>query len=180
MSRIEGQVAFVTGANRGIGRAFVEELLAAGAAKIYAAARNPETLADLVASGNGRVVPVEIDVTKPDMIERAAAAHRDVSVLINNAGIATFEGLIAARDGAPARNEMETNYFGTLNMIRSFAPVLAANGGGAIVNLSSIAGQGIRRDRCSFMGRYGTRKGKATYRREKKSSSKMWKVSNSR
>ena len=141
MSRIEGQVAFVTGANRGIGRAFVEELLAAGAAKIYAAARNPETLADLVASGNGRVVPVELDVTKPDMIERAAAAHRDVSVLINNAGIATFEGLIAARDGAPARDEMETNYFGTLNMIRSFAPVLAANGGGAIVNLSSIAGQ---------------------------------------
>ncbi|MCZ6605733.1 MAG: SDR family oxidoreductase [Alphaproteobacteria bacterium] len=141
MSRIEGQVAFVTGANRGIGRAFVEELLAAGAAKIYAAARNPETLADLVASGNGRVVPVELDVTKPDMIERAAAAHRDVSVLINNAGIATFEGLIAASDGAPARDEMETNYFGTLNMIRSFAPVLSANGGGAIVNLSSIAGQ---------------------------------------
>lgn len=140
MSRIEGKAAFVTGANRGIGRAFVEELLAAGAAKVYAGARDPSTLADLVANGNGRVVPVELDVTKPDLIEKAAAACKDVAVLINNAGIATFEGLSSASDDAPARNEMEVNYFGSLNMIRSFASTLAANGGGTIVNMSSIAG----------------------------------------
>lgn len=140
MSRIEGKVVFVTGANRGIGRAFVEELLAAGAAKVYAAARNKNALKDLTAKGSGRIVPVELDVTKPEMIETAAAACKDVEVLINNAGIAAFQGLTSASDSAPARTEMETNYFGSLNMIRSFAPTLAANGGGTIVNMSSIAG----------------------------------------
>ena len=113
--------------------------MAAGAAKVYAGSRNPSTLADLVALGDGRVVPVELDVTKPETIEKAAAACKDVTVLINNAGIAAFEGLISASDGAPARNEMEINYFGSLNMIRCFAPTLAANGGGTIVNMSSIA-----------------------------------------
>lgn len=139
MSRIEGKSALVTGANRGIGRAFVEELLTVGAAKVYAAARNPDTLSDLVAEHDGRVVPVALDITKPDMIEAAARTHRDVSLLINNAGTAAFEGFIDASNIGPARDDMETNYFGTLNMIRSFAPVLAANGGGAIVNLNSVA-----------------------------------------
>ena len=140
MSRIEGKAAFVTGANRGIGRAFVEELLAAGAAKLYAGARNPSALDDQAARGNGRVVPVELDVTKLETIEKAAVACRDVAVLINNAGIASFEGLVSASDGVSARNEMEINYFGSLNMIRTFVPTLAENGGGTIVNMSSIAG----------------------------------------
>lgn len=139
MSRIEGKAALVTGANRGLGQAFVEELLAAGAAKVYAAARNIDSLKDLVARGEGRIVPLALDVTKPTMIEAAAAANPDVSLLINNAGIAAFEGIIKASSAAPARDEMETNYFGTLNTVRAFAPVLATNGGGAIVNLSSIA-----------------------------------------
>jgi NAD(P)-dependent dehydrogenase (short-subunit alcohol dehydrogenase family) len=139
MSRLEGAVAIVTGANRGIGKAFVEELLEAGAEKIYAGARNPQTLTELVAKSGGRVVPVELDVTKPDQIRRAADAHDDVTLVINNAGIAAFEGLISANDDTPARDEMETNYFGTLSMVRAFAPALARNGGGAIVNLSSIA-----------------------------------------
>jgi len=139
MYKIEGQVALVTGANRGIGKALVEELLAAGATKVYAGARNTDTLSDLMMKGGARVVPVNLDVTKPDMIEKVAAKHSDVTILINNAGVATFEGLIAAHNGEPARLEMETNYFGPLNLIRAFAPVLAANGGGAIVNLGSIA-----------------------------------------
>ena len=136
---IKNSIALVTGANRGIGRAFVEELLAGGAAKVYATARDVETLTDVVASAPDRVIPVALDVTKPDMILTAAENHTDVTLLINNAGIAAFAGLIAAEDDHPARGEMETNYFGTLNMTRAFAPVLAANGGGAIINLASIA-----------------------------------------
>lgn len=130
-------VALVTGANRGIGRAFVEELLAAGAVKVYAAARNPEGLSDLVETGQGRVVAVALDVTKPDQIA-AAAANKDVNLLINNAGFVSFAPLVGIDSIDGARDEMETNYFGVLNMVRAFAPVLAANGGGAIVNLGSI------------------------------------------
>ena len=139
MSKITGKAAFVTGANRGIGRAFVKELLAAGAARVYAGARDTAALADLVETSGGRVVPVTLDVTKPETIRAAAEAYGDVALLINNAGIAAFEGLIAADGIEAARNEMEINYFGVLNVTRAFAPVLARNGGGAIVNMSSIA-----------------------------------------
>lgn len=125
MTSINGSVAFVSGANRGIGRAFVEELLAAGAKKVYAGARNIHSLDDLADYGAGKVVPVEVDVTDTDTIEAAAAASKDVTILINNAGIAGFQGLISATDGNSARGEMETNFFGTLNMVRSFAPALA-------------------------------------------------------
>lgn len=139
MSLIENNVALVTGANRGIGKAFVEELLKAGASKVYATARKAESLVDLVEKSGGRVIPVVLDVTKPGTIKAAAESYKDVSILINNAGIAAFEGVVAANDIEPARDEMEVNYFGTFNMIRAFAPTLGANGGGAIVNLSSIA-----------------------------------------
>ncbi len=139
MSKIDGSVVFVTGANRGIGRAFVEEFLAAGASKVYAGARNTDSLSDLVEYGAGKVVPVEVDVTKPDTIEAASTAGKDVTILINNAGVAGFQALVSASDGNSARGEMETNFFGTLNMVRSFAPALASNGGGAIANISSIA-----------------------------------------
>src|SRR5689334_7861189 len=89
-----GTVAFVTGANRGIGRALVEALLARGAAKVYAGARRPETLATLVAAGRGRVVPVTLDVTRPDQVREAAAQAPDVTLLVNNAGV-------VAKFGAP-------------------------------------------------------------------------------
>ena len=141
MTKIAGKTVLVTGANRGIGRAYVEELLAAGAAKIYAAARNPESLKALVEAGAGRVEPVALDVTDRDAITEAARRLGDVEILVNNAGVAGFQGILSAGDDSAARNEMAVNYFGVFDMVRAFAPVLAANGGGAILNMSSIAGQ---------------------------------------
>jgi NAD(P)-dependent dehydrogenase (short-subunit alcohol dehydrogenase family) len=135
---IKGSVALVTGANRGIGRCFVEALLARGAAKIYASARRPERLADLAEHHKGTVVSLKLDITQPADISAAARQCRDVQLLVNNAGINLQAGLIAAKDLAAARAEMETNYFGPLAMCRAFAPILAANGGGAVVNMLSI------------------------------------------
>jgi NAD(P)-dependent dehydrogenase (short-subunit alcohol dehydrogenase family) len=136
--QIKGSVALVTGANRGIGRAYVEALLALGAAKIYAGARHPEALADLAAAHPGRIEAISLDITDAADIAAAAAKCRDVSLLINNAGINRQAGFVAAGDLAHARAEMETNYFGPLAMCRAFAPILKANGGGAIVNMLSI------------------------------------------
>jgi len=139
MSKIQGQVALVTGANRGIGKAFVEELLSSGISKVYATARDTATLAEVVSQNNGKVVAVTLDVTNPDQINDLSTSLSDVNLLINNAGIAQYAGLIAANDVDAARAEMETNYFGTLNMTRAFGPVLKENGGGAIVNVVSVA-----------------------------------------
>ena len=132
---IAGTHALVTGANRGLGKAFVAELLDRGVAVVYAAARNPDT----VDINDERVVPIRLDVTKPDDVSAAASRCADVSVLINNAGAMLRTPLLAAPDLSAARSEMETNYFGTLAMCRAFAPVLAHNGGGAVVNVLSVA-----------------------------------------
>jgi NAD(P)-dependent dehydrogenase (short-subunit alcohol dehydrogenase family) len=135
---IKGTVALVTGANRGIGRCHVEALVARGAAKIYAGSRDPGRLADLVAAHPGKVVAIKLDITNEADIVAAAKQCRDVALLINNAGINHEAGFIAAGDLTAARAEMETNYFGPLAMCRAFAPILKANGGGAIVNMLSI------------------------------------------
>jgi NAD(P)-dependent dehydrogenase (short-subunit alcohol dehydrogenase family) len=135
---IKGTVVLVTGANRGIGRSYVEALVERGAAKIYAGARDPDGLADLVDRHRGKVVPIKLDITQPADVAAAAAQCRDVSLLINNAGINRQAGFIAASDLVAARAEMETNYFGPLSMCRAFAPILAANGGGAVINMLSI------------------------------------------
>jgi NAD(P)-dependent dehydrogenase (short-subunit alcohol dehydrogenase family) len=132
---LAGASVLVTGANRGLGKAFVEELLSRGVARVYAAARNPDTV-DIM---DDRVVAIRLDVTKPDDVRAAAARCTDVTVLINNAGAMLRAPLLAAPDLSAARTEMETNYFGTLAMCRAFAPVLIHNGGGAMVNVLSVA-----------------------------------------
>jgi len=126
---ITGSVALVTGANRGIGRHFAAQLLERGAAKVYAAARRPERV-DLPG-----VQALRQDVTDPDSAAAAAAAAGDVTLLVNNAGISTATNLLG--DLSKVRLEMETHYFGTLSVVRAFAPVLAAGAGGAIVNMLS-------------------------------------------
>lgn len=136
---VRNSVCFVTGSNRGIGRAIVEQLLQAGAAKVYASARNIAPLRGLTASSAGRLVPIVLDVTNCEQIRAAAQAAQDTQILINNAAVNNFAGIIAARDLTAAREEMEVNYFGVMNLTRTFAGILRANGGGALVNVSSAA-----------------------------------------
>lgn len=128
--RIEGAVVLVTGANRGLGRHFGQQLMARGAARVYATARRPETI-DLP-----DVVPLGLDVTDHDAVAAAAAAAGDVTFLVNNAGISHWTNVLTG-DLAAIRAEMDTNFWGALAMVRAFAPVLAANGGGAILNVLS-------------------------------------------
>ena len=132
---INGSIALVTGANRGLGRAFTAHLLDRGAAKVYAAARQP---ADMSLDGldADRVVPLALDVTDPAAVRRAAEQAPDVTLLVNNAGSNTWQDLVAG-DLEQIRLELETHLFGSLQMIRAFAPALGRNGGGAVVNVLS-------------------------------------------
>ncbi|MGY1653512.1 SDR family oxidoreductase [Geodermatophilus sp. SYSU D01119] len=128
--RLQDAVVLVTGANRGIGAEFVAQFVERGAAKVYAAARDVRTVR---ADG---VETIELDVTDPRQIEAAARAAGDVQVLVNNAGISTGTALVSG-DEAAIRREMDTNFYGPLLMTRAFAPVLRANGGGAVLNVVS-------------------------------------------
>lgn len=131
--KIEGSVALVTGANRGFGKAFVQALLNAGAAKVHAAARDPAMIEPAE-----RVVPVKVDVTNADDILTAVARCQDVNLLINNAGtiVRTPNALDPAAVDA-LRQEFAVNVFGPLQLTQAFAPVLKANGGGAVLNILS-------------------------------------------
>ena len=136
---INDAVAIVTGGNRGIGEGFVRAFLEAGSSKVYVGARNPDDASHLVDEFGDRAVPVKLDVTDEGQVAVAAGQCSDVSIVVNNAGVFTNRLLIGADDMSGAREEMEVKYFGTLAMCRAFAPVLAANGGGAIVNVLSAA-----------------------------------------
>jgi len=127
---ISASTALVTGANRGLGRQFAGQLVARGA-KVYAGARDPGSV-DLEG-----VIPLAVDVTDPASVAAAAQAAGDVTLLINNAGIAADVNLLTG-DLDGAHREMATNYFGTLSMIRAFAPVIETNGGGGILNVLSV------------------------------------------
>ncbi|MFE5142711.1 SDR family oxidoreductase [Streptomyces fagopyri] len=129
--RIQESIAFVTGANRGLGEHFARELVAAGAAKVYAGARDP---GKVTVPG---VVPVAVDITDPESVRAAAELAQDVTLLVNNAGSTTRADVLTA--GLDSfRTEFETHVLGTLAMCRAFAPALGRNGGGAIVNVLSV------------------------------------------
>ena len=130
--KIDGSVALVTGAGRGLGQAFARELVSRGAARVYGAARDPAAVTE------PGVIPVALDITDPEAVARAANQCADVSLLVNNAGVMRASTFIDAPSLENARLEMETNYFGTLSMCRAFAPVLAASGGGVVVNMLSV------------------------------------------
>jgi NAD(P)-dependent dehydrogenase (short-subunit alcohol dehydrogenase family) len=131
--KIENAVALVTGANRGIGLAFARALLARGARKVYAAARDPAAI-----SLPG-VQALRLDVTQPEQVRAATRAAGDVTLVVNNAGIAHPGGFLAADSEDTARRLFETNFFAMLRMSTAFAPVLQANGGGAFLNVLSVA-----------------------------------------
>ena len=131
--KIENSVVFVTGGNRGLGLAFAREALVRGARKVYAGMRKTDGF-DVPG-----IVPIPLDVNDHDSVLAAAARCTDVTVLVNNAGI--------GRPGSPLDHSMEelsreifeTNYYGMIRTTQAFAPILARNGGGAIINVLSRA-----------------------------------------
>ena len=129
--QIDGSVALVTGANGGLGREFVRQILERGASKVYAGARRD------LDWGDDRVVPLRLDVTDLGSITAAAEEAGDVTLLVNNAGVIGARSLLLSPI-AEIRDTFETNLFGPLELTRAFAPALAAAGGGAIVNVHSV------------------------------------------
>ncbi|WP_017298803.1 SDR family oxidoreductase [Nodosilinea nodulosa] len=136
---VSGKVALVTGANRGIGKAIAESLLQHGATKLYAAVRNLDSAQALVEAYGDRVVPIPFDLAQPDTIAQAAQTATDVELVVNNAGVLRNAGPLAEDAIEALQFEIEMNVFGLLRMAQAFAQVLKANGGGAFVQLNSVA-----------------------------------------
>jgi len=149
--KLDKAVVFVTGANRGLGEEFARQALAGGARKVYAAARDPATV---TLPG---VVPVRLDVTDPAQVAQAAADCGDVTLVINNAGIASTGSLLAADSVEAMRRMFDTNVAGVLQVCQAFAPALARNGGGALLNVLSVTSW----ISSSFLGAYAATKSAA-------------------
>lgn len=130
--KLENAVVLVTGANRGLGREFARQALAAGARKVYAGARDPDSIALPGA------IPLRLDVTDPEQVARAAAHCGDVTLVVNNAGIAQLGRVLDGAAVDALRAMFDTNVLGILRMSQAFAPVLARNGGGAFLNVLSV------------------------------------------
>ncbi len=131
--QIENSTVLITGANRGIGLAFAKAFLARGAHKVYAGARDPSKIS------MAGVTPIQLDVNSVSDVQAAAQLAKDVTIVVNNAGIANLGSFMAEDAEAALRNHLETNVLGPLRVSRAFAPVLARNGGGALINVASIA-----------------------------------------
>ncbi|AQT81592.1 short-chain dehydrogenase [Mycolicibacterium litorale] len=130
-ARVAGATAVVTGGQRGLGKAIVDELLARGAAKVYSTSRRPETSTD------PRVTVVQADVTDPDSVAKLAALAGDATIVVNNAGLLGAESLLHS-DIDEVRSVFDTNVFGALRVTQAFAPALARNGRGTVVNIASV------------------------------------------
>lgn len=154
---VAGATLVVTGANRGIGLAFVQHALAQGAAKVYAGVRDTGDVTDELRATDAEII--QLEVTSADDVAAAAAHCTDATVLVNNAGLHAGDRLVKAVDPDAARREMEVNYFAPLAATRAFAPVIAANGGGSIVNVLSVAAIAPT----AFMGGYSSSKAAALY-----------------
>ncbi len=137
---IKDKTVLISGSNRGIGKSFAIQAVEMGAKKVYAAARDKSKLAELVEKYGDKIVPLTLDITIQDQVTAAAAAAGDVEVLINNSGMGGGGPMVGNPNPEGQRMEMEVNYFGMIKMCDTFAPILSANGGGAIVNILSVAG----------------------------------------
>lgn len=133
--KLNDKTVLVTGANRGIGRALVSALLSKGVRKVYAGARNTEALPDF---GDPRVEPLRIDITDAAQVRDAAQKASDIDLLINNAGTAAFGSLLEAPI-EQLHDDMRVNFYGTLDVVRNFVPVLTRSPDSAIVNVVTIA-----------------------------------------
>nr|WP_231963138.1 SDR family oxidoreductase [Symmachiella macrocystis] len=136
---MKNKTVLVTGANRGIGKSILEEALSRGAKKVYAAVRQIESAESLVAEHGDKVVPVRVDLEDADSITAAAQTAADVDVVVNNAGVLKQKSAIDAGAIEALQFEMNTNVYGLMRVAQAFAPVLISNGGGAFVQLNSVA-----------------------------------------
>lgn len=134
--KVEGSIVLVTGANRGLGARLVECLLGAGAGKVYATARDPRSVASAVSS-DPRVSALTLDITDQSSVDAAAKTATDVTMLVNNAGVLGFGGVLDG-DLELFQRDVLTNYVGLLRVSRAFVPVLTANAPAAIVNVLTL------------------------------------------